>query len=792
MPKARPLAFRFSFWAGIFAVLVSIYGFHLLRSRPGLPRGIDPWDVVRLDQFGIVEPSDLELALAKKTIGERTTLTVRRGSSTETLAIEIVPFYSNVPFPTIYLLIGFLGYLIGYLALGFRWEERRARILYWLALSFSLPLIVSGATYGLRSGWTTYVPMIFFNLGYPLAPALLVHFAYAFSKRRPKLILPPVYGVSLLFGAAFTLLILLSVGRSSMGIFRLYSATFTAFRAYMVALLLLASWTFVLAYREERLQEERAQIKWIFFGLLLGLTPFIFVYQLPKVLGLRPLLTEEFAAVFFAFIPLGFVMSIFRFRFLNVDIVINRSLVYSLLTLVVVGLYLFSLRIFQVIPLKLFAATGAGVSPASALLAAIVFEPARRRIQLLVDKSFYRQSYDYQKAILRFSDGARVLLSPSGLMDLLRSSLLAVLPVDRLEIALSAPGERGSPDREGSSPSERPPRPAEFPPGQVFALREAVSTEEGVDFSRAKALLDSRREIAVPLTFKSMSLEGCLFAGGKKSGQRFSRDDIELLLTLAMTLSLNLERLYLQEEVIRERGVRERLDELNRLKTEFVSTVSHELRTPLTSIQGLTEILEAGRVKDPAARDEILHTLVSESGRLSRLLRNILDFGKIEQQTLVYEFKAEDIGGLLREFVTVFRPQLLEGGFALDLDLPGRPVLLSVDRDAIEQLMINLIDNAMKYSFREKRIGIALLERPDQVEIRVSDRGIGIAPDDQARIFEKFYRGGDAARINPKGVGLGLKIVKHVVEAHRGEIHVESRLPLGTTIRIILPRSVSP
>ena len=85
----------------------------------------------------------------------------------------------------------------------------------------------------------------------------------------------------------------------------------------------------------------------------------------------------------------------------------------------------------------------------------------------------------------------------------------------------------------------------------------------------------------------------------------------------------------------------------------------------------------------------------------------------------------------------VFRPQLEEGGFALDLDLPGRPVLLSVDRDAVEQMMINLVDNAMKYSFREKRIGIALLERPDQVEIRVSDRGIGIAPDDRAQHFRE-------------------------------------------------------
>jgi len=791
MASTRRAPFYLSLFLGILIVLASVHGFQLLRGRPGLPAGIKGTDIIGIDDVEIGGPSDLELVLARKTIGEWTTILVRRGPDIETLRAQIIPFYSKVPFPTIYLIIGLLSLLLGFLVFLFRWEDRKARILYWLGLVFSLCVIVNGGTYCLRSGWTTYVPMVLFYLFYPLAPALLVHFSFTFLKKRRTPALALVYGTSLLFGCAFTVLIFLSLNRTSTAIFRGYATLFNVFRGYLVGLLLLAIFTFIQAFRRASLQESRAQIKWIFLGLVLGLAPFIFLYQVPRVLGFRPPLTEDSAAVFFIFTPLGLALAIFRFRFLNVEIVINRSLVYSLLTVLTASIYMFSVTVFRDLPVKLFAASETAVSLGSALLAAIAFQPARRRIQALVDRSFFRKSYDYKRAILGFNDAARAVLSQSELVDFLAAHIQTVLPAERLSIIISAvfPGghrllypEQGEADDCVSLLSL-------LPSGRVCARRESVSTEEGIDFSQDGALRTRGREMALPLPFKTTSLMGCLLLGKKRSGQRFTTEDIELLRTLAMDLSLNLERLRLQEEVICERAAKEKLDELNRLKTEFVSMVSHELRTPLTSIQGLSEILEAGKVADDGTREEIHHALASESARLSRLLRNILDFGKIEQETKAYDLRPADIGLILRDLVKVFRPQLEEGGFAVDLNLPPQPVLADVDRDAIEQLMVNLIDNAMKYSTRKKLIGIDLLEAPDQVEIRVRDQGIGIPPEERERIFGNFYRGSGAARVNPKGVGLGLKIVKHIVEAHRGEILVDSRPTAGSTFRVIFPRS---
>ncbi len=795
MADTKRASFYISLFSGIFIVLASLYGFQLIRSRPGFPAGIKNADIVRIDGLEIRAPSrDLELVLAGKAIGDWATVEVRSGSVTETLSVQIIPFYSKVPFPTILLVIGLLGYLIGFLALLFRWEDPKARILYWLATVFSSCVIINGGTYCLRSGWTTYVPMVLFYFFYPLAPALLVHFSFTFLKKSRAPALAFIYGISLIFGCAFSVLILLSLHRHSTAIFRGYSALFNVFRGYLVALLLLAIYTLIQAYRQAPLQESRSQIKWIFLGVVLSLTPFIFLYQLPRVLGFRPPLTEDAAAVAFLFAPLGLALAIFRFRFLDVDIVINRSLVYSLLTVLTAGVYMFSITVFHDLPVKWFAVGETTSSLGGALLAAILFQPARRRIQDLVDKSFFRKSYDYKRAMLDFNDAARGVLSQAELVDLLTGHIQSVLPVERLtliscailsgELRLLYPGQNEAEAAVSLLPL--------LPPGRVHARRESVSTEVGIDFSREADLRARRWVMALPLPFKTTALTGCLFLGKKRSGQRYTAEDVELLQALVTDLSLNLERFRLQEEVIIERATREKLDELNRLKTEFVSTVSHELRTPLTSIQGLTELLEAGKVTDRGTREEIHHTLAAESARLSRLLRNILDFGKIEQQAKVYDFREEDVGLIIGELVKAFRPQLEEGGFAVDFDLPPSPVLAEIDRDAIKQIMVNLIDNAMKYSTRNRRIVIGLHEEPGKVEIYVRDSGIGIPPDERERIFGNFYRGAGAARIDPKGVGLGLKIVKHIVAAHGGEILVESQPDEGSTFRVILPRSKTP
>ncbi len=791
MTRSRNPRFVFALLGGAAIVAVSLYGFFLLRTRPGLPERIRTSGLRQVDDIRVEKSKDIEFILSQKSVGEWAMFQVQKDGRVETIRAQFAAYYSRVPFPLIYLFIGLFSFLIGFVVFVLKWEDEKARILYWLAMAFSSLLVINGGTYCLRDRWPTYFPALLFYFLYPLAPALLFHFSLAFSRRDLRFAIGLGYCFSLLFSAVFVSAILISSLRSSIEIFRLYVLAFSVFRLYLVALLLLAIFHFIRVYRRADLEENRAQIKWIFLGLLLGVGPFIFTYQIPTALKLGPFLSEEFSSVFFVFAPLGMALSIFKFRLLDVELVINRSLVYSLLTIFTVGVYLFSVRVLQNVFSRMFMAGETAVSLGSAFLAALVFHPARRRIQEFVDRSFFRQSYDYRKAILRFNETIRHVLDQEEMIGVFNDHAKSSIPLDRVAVIVYSitPEETRLVISSGWQDRQRFPLLLCLSSNMVWARHGATHTEQQIDFSQSEALKALRFEVVIPLPFKSSSLAGAVAVGKKKSGARFSSDDIELLITLTGELASGLERIRLQEEVIYERASKEKLDELNRLKTEFVSTVSHELRTPMSSIQGLTEILQDGKIKDKAKKEELVALLASESGRLSRLIHNILDFGKIEQQAKTYRFGPAELRPLIDEALQVFRHKLDEAGFDVRQEYPSAPVFLNIDRDAVKQVLINLIDNAIKYSAERKMIGISLIEKEREVEIQVSDKGIGIPENDLGKIFDKFYRSTGAAGVNPKGVGLGLKIAKHIMAAHHGDIGVESRPGEGSTFRLIFPKS---
>ena len=170
-------------------------------------------------------------------------------------------------------------------------------------------------------------------------------------------------------------------------------------------------------------------------------------------------------------------------------------------------------------------------------------------------------------------------------------------------------------------------------PGPFRGRPRSADLDAGVDFAYAEELARDGLDLAAPLALRDGGVCGWLVLGRKRVGRASLPGRIwPSCASLTAEMTPNLERIRLQEEVIYERASREKLDELNALKTEFISSVSHELRTPMTSIQGLAEMLQSGRVIDPAHRDKYLGLLATESGRLSRLIHNVLDYGRIEQK----------------------------------------------------------------------------------------------------------------------------------------------------------------
>jgi two-component system phosphate regulon sensor histidine kinase PhoR len=214
---------------------------------------------------------------------------------------------------------------------------------------------------------------------------------------------------------------------------------------------------------------------------------------------------------------------------------------------------------------------------------------------------------------------------------------------------------------------------------------------------------------------------------------------------------------------------------ISALKSEFVANVSHELKTPLALVRMFGEMLQSGRVTSEQKRQEYLEIIVRESERLSNLIENVLDFAKVERGRGAYEFTEGDVGEAVQRAVNVYRYRAEREGMDLAVDVPADLPQARIDERAIQLAVINLVDNALKYA-RKGTIRVRVALGSEAIEIRVTDSGPGVPPEERQRIFERFVRGSSAAtegRAPARGSGIGLALVKNIAESHGGRAWVE-------------------
>ena len=261
---------------------------------------------------------------------------------------------------------------------------------------------------------------------------------------------------------------------------------------------------------------------------------------------------------------------------------------------------------------------------------------------------------------------------------------------------------------------------------------------------------------------------------------------------------------------------------LTELKSNFVSSVSHELRAPIASVRLLAESLERGKVPGGAKQQEYFHFIVQECRRLSSLIENVLDFSRIEQGRKQYDLEPTDLAALVDQTVKLMAAYAAEKQLRIELSRPlsgpNPAVQARLDGKAIQQALVNLLDNAIKHSptggtikvgldlcpgcARAESVGSCAAisrgnsvnpvahgeQKPGTIELWVQDHGEGIPPEEHEKIFERFYRRGSELRRQTQGVGIGLSIVKHIVEAHGGRVRVESQVGQGSRFVIVLPQ----
>ena len=230
---------------------------------------------------------------------------------------------------------------------------------------------------------------------------------------------------------------------------------------------------------------------------------------------------------------------------------------------------------------------------------------------------------------------------------------------------------------------------------------------------------------------------------------------------------------------------------LERVRAEFVANVSHELKTPVTAVKGFAETLLEGALYSPVACEEFVNIIAEEAERLNRLVNDLLSLSRIESRELKLQLEPLELGNELKQIVDKIRPRFQKKELGLGVTVPGHPVTAMADRDRLEQVLLNLLENSLMYTPSGGRVDAIVQEEDGMAVVSVRDTGIGIPQDDLPRIFERFYRVDRARSRKLGGTGLGLAIVKHIVEAHGGRVWVESELGKGSTFYFTLRLATS-
>jgi signal transduction histidine kinase len=296
-----------------------------------------------------------------------------------------------------------------------------------------------------------------------------------------------------------------------------------------------------------------------------------------------------------------------------------------------------------------------------------------------------------------------------------------------------------------------------------------------------------------------------LFLGTENADITITAGDEELITILTNQIGQALENARLFEKTWRaqqdlEKKVEERtaelklvLEEVKRIskrKSDFISSVSHELRTPLTSIKGYASILLAGKLGElPKEIHNRLDKINRHSDELAHLVNDLLDISRIESGKVIMKQEPQDLNSLIEKVIDLLSVQLKERGLETYIkQIPADAAVVFVDRNQIERVFINLIGNAIKFTPPKGKITVSAHKADKEVQLDITDTGCGIPEQAKEAIFEEFYRVDNPINEQVKGTGLGLALVKHIIEAHGGRIWVKSKEGAGSTFSFTLPQ----
>ena len=762
-------------------------------------------DIIRsIDGAEIRNNLDLLRELWAKSLTSERSIVIERNGETLSEILYFKHRFSDTENILRVLLAGLLfalGIFIFYKRLMIHSVRNLSYIFISLAYSVSVPISERSGT----DVWSILIPF-WWAILFSMIPPLTLNFALRFPykkkilKKRPYLAL-----LAYLPTALFLPIILYTLWEG--GLYKelenypLYDTVYKLFTGYLLIYVVTAFFILFNVLRNPMQRKQKMQVLWFIYGSAVGLFPYMFLRILPKLFGFESLISWEAILVILFVVPISWAISVFAYQLFDVEVVINRSLVYFTVLSSLVILYILIIYVSSSYLGSYYDLNNRMFMTLTIVGAALLFEPARRRIQYLIDRFFYRDWYSYRKTLLQVG---RQLSAISDTHSLYRELVKQLVEILYLKNAYIVEFVEEKPDNistyrlsvahglteeeiiESKSLTKGFDLDLSSPVMVRFVEKlNPIHTDQiwifpdlPEDFRALRKDMDNiHTQLLVPIVLNN-KLIGCLCLGAKRSGASFTYKDIQLLKSLQHEVSLAIKNSSLIQGLIEA----ERLASLG----EMSAKIAHEINNPLTVIM-MNAQLELEKEQEPDLRNT-LDLIVKHSRHIKELTRGYMNLGKVKstkQRNLLMSEVLHSTVKSLTPLGQLKHVNLIESYFKGESEVNG-------DFTSLEQVFRNLILNAVHATsaipLRKIEVGIKTSSESGFSEAYVSDNGNGIPPNVIDKIFDPYF----STKKKDEGTGLGLAVVKDIIEViHKGKVSVESEIDKGTIFKILIPTANS-
>ncbi len=791
-------------------IIISLWGIRNFYLKPALPfttlqannaiviqqnnsdsyRFLNNAVLLTLNNINFDSNEEIETYLDGFRIGDTVALRLLQNETEKIITIKLVSYYSLF-YVFVAAITGFFFIFVPVVVVLKKGLTTQTQTYHWVMVASGLIILNTWGTYNSTFFGISFASRFIFHIAYAFFSSIFLHFTLVFpienSRRKPKILF--MYGFSFLLSIATLHFYGVSIAHPSFLTIHDYVFVFNISRYFVLICLLLGVVNFTVSYRQAKTIADKKKLKWLLFGLTIGPLTFALLWVLPLAFIGRGLIPEELLLIVLLIIPFTFSISILKYHLWDIDRVINRSVVYSILFAGIIATY-FVVVLFA----SSFTTKEGGTFPIVITVAiiALFVQSLKRKVETFVDKTFFRVQYDFRFAVKKVLQELSDCTSLSQLSAACINGIVHFIPVKNIAMA-SVERESGvcqilSQHGTGISLKHKfwiKRDKVERLTMKHVALQEMFEGEINSFMGDPRLFRRLGFAILLPLKNSADQIHAMLLIGERKSEQKFSYEDFDLLYQIAAQTSIMYERILLQQKAMLDAIEKQKLVELNELKSLFVSSVTHDLKTPLTSIKMFAELIEDSPNISAEKKNEYLRIIQGETSRLSRLIDNVLDLAKIERGTKDYHLEETDLNQIVNSVIGIMEYQIKMNEF--ELVVSTAPDLLSIiaDKDAIEEALINLISNSIKYSKENKKITITTSCEDSHPKVSVKDEGIGIGREDLQKIFEPYERLNNDHVKSKSGTGIGLTVVKHIAQAHNAEIKIKSAPGEGTEFIIM-------